>query len=526
MSTFGTQPEIKIEKDLLEKVSDYFNPILVKEIRQSLKSRGFITVFLLMLIASWLISAVGVLSFYGPELAYAEAGRHFFSAFYTVLAIAVFLVVPQGAFRSIQSERDLQTFEMLSITTLSPRKIVWGKWWSSTIQTIVYYAAIAPFMVFTNLLRGISLPFIAFILMWSFIVSTTLAMLAITLSTFSKQRGSFGVLQFLIIFPLLMSLIGLLQTMFTLIGAELPFDDPVFWLMQVVVLTFLVPGFVLLRQIATVQLTFEGANRSTGIRFSCLVLLFVGIGWMLVGALPGVVPSILRFGSSITWEQVIVCMSAGSIWLWLVGLFTSTEDNRLSRRVRQELPQSKFLRVLLIPFLPGGGRGFLYFAMSVLLFTAINLFAVHVSPGGATGPYQINTVITSIAWYLFFYIGLTAFMGRGLRRIGTDLHASHARVLGILTVALGTIGPYLFFFLFEQRSLPPWMMVSNPFYSCYQLGIGSTEAPPVWLIQLLGVLGVALNVVSVFKGIQEPLVYSPNPPRVTAAPVAPVPPTA
>ncbi len=510
MSTAEPSLEATVHKDWIERASDFLNPILVKETRQSLKSRSFVSVFILMLIASWLISAIGVLYVYGPELPYAAAGRNFFSAFYSVLAVAVFIVVPQSAFRSIQSERDLQTFEMLTITTLSPRKIVWGKWWSATVQTIVYYAAIAPFMVFTNLLRGISLPFIAFVLFWSFVGSVSLAMLAIAFSTFTKQKQAFGVLQFLLVFPLVMTLMSLLQFMFMYSGIELPFDQPAFWLAQVIILSFLIPLFVLLRQIATANLTFEGANRSTGIRWSCLVLLLTALAWMVVVAYPRILPFSLPWGSGPTNNDVAVWATMLGVWLWLVGLFTTTEDDRLSRRVRQEAPRGLIWRFLLLPFYPGGGRGMLYFLMCLLMVLGVTGYLVTFATSSPPDSDATLKMLVSMGGYLLFYIGLTAFLGRGIRRIGTDLHAAHARVLGILIVAAGVIGPFLFVFWNYQLSrTEPMLMITNPFWVCWQLLHDTSDAPPYLFVVIMGFFGLLLNVRSLVQGIRELLTIKP-----------------
>lgn len=506
MSTAEQSLEPAVRKDWLERASDFLNPILVKETRQALKSRSFVSVFLLMLISSWLISSIGVLYAYGPELSYAAAGRSFFTAFYTVLSIAVFIVVPQGAFRSIQSERDLQTFEMLTITTLSPRKIVWGKWWSAAVQTIVYYAAIAPFMMFTNLLRGISLPFIAFVLIWSFVGSICLAMIAITFSTFTKQRQAFGLLQFLLVMPLVLTLIGLLQVM-AAVNGELPFDEPYFWSAQLVITSLLIPAFVLFRQIATANLTFEGANRSTGIRISCFLLLVISLTWMLLFADPGILPGMIGLGGPLPTELVVSWVATLGIWLWLVGLFAVTEDDRLSRRVRQEVPRRLLTRFVVLPFFPGGGRGFLYFLLSVSIFAASMLYLVSVSKSSTTSidvKLRSSEMILAVVSYLLFYIGLTSFLGRSIRKIGTDLHAAHARVLGILITSTGIIGPFLFIFWnYNALRTFPALMITNPFYTCYKLIYEFDTAPPLGAIMVLGVLGLVLNLKNLFEGIRE-----------------------
>ncbi len=512
MSTAEPSLEATVRKDWIEHASDYLNPILVKETRQASKSRSFVSVFILMLIASWLISAIGVLYVYGPELPYAAAGRSFFSAFYAVLAVAVFIVVPQSAFRSIQSERDQQTFEMLTITTLSPRKIIWGKWWSAAVQTIVYYAAIAPFMVFTNLLRGISLPFIAFVLFWSFLTSVSLAMLAIAFSTFTKQRQAFGVLQFLLVFPLVMTLMWGLQLMFIFSGIELPFDQPWFWLAQVIILSFLIPAFVLLRQIATVNLTFEGANRSTGIRWSCLILLLTALGWMLVEAHPGILPFTAAFVLAPTNNEISVWASLLSIWLWLIALFTTTEDERLSRRVRQEAPRRWLWRFLLLPLYPGGGRGFIYFLMCLCLLLGVTFYLVSFVGSSPPDSAAAQKFLLALGSYLLFYIGLTAFLGRAIRRIGSDLHATHARVLGVLVVAAGVIGPFLFvFWSYQYAQAPsPLLMLTNPFWVCWQLLHQTHEAPAYQFVVMMGGVGLLLNVRSMAQGIREFLAISPK----------------
>ena len=93
---------------------------------------------------------------------YHETGREFFSAYYIVFSVAIFVIVPFTAYRSLLSERDLNTFELLSITTLSPRRIVAGKLLSSLVQLFIYYSAIAPFIAFTYCLNGITITMIAF----------------------------------------------------------------------------------------------------------------------------------------------------------------------------------------------------------------------------------------------------------------------------------------------------------------------------------------------------------------------------
>lgn len=512
MSTESSGSAPVIQQDWLEARSDLLNPILVKETRQALKSQAFVSVFILMLVVSWLITAIGVLYVHGPELQYAAAGRQFFSAFYAVLAIAIFLVVPQGAFRSIQVERDLQTYEMLTITKLSPRHVVWGKWWSAVVQTSVFYAAIAPFMLFTNLLRGISLAVIAFFLAWSFLGSAVLSMVAIAFSTFTKQRQVFGVLQIVLIMPLVGSLMVVLQLLASVLQNELPFDRVEFWLVQAIILTFLIPAFVLFRQVATANLMFEGSNRSTGIRSTCLILECVAIFWVLLFSFgSSLLPATMVYAALPT-EYVIVYSTTFSIWLWMVGLFAVTEDDRLSRRVRKDSPTQTWVRCLVLPFYPGGHRGFLYVIVSMGLAIGTLFMANSVSSGTAEEKYESQLLLVVEISYLLFYLGLTSYLGRMIRKLGNEIHATHARVLGVLMGAIGILAPLLLVFWDTQLlSEYPIVLLSNPFAIGFLYVDNPDRAPHIMYVILLGFIGLGLNLASIKRGIIEFLTADPTP---------------
>ena len=79
--------------NLMEKYSDWLNPILVKENRQSLKSRQFVVTFMLLLLVSWIIT-VAVTAYNYNQMEYGRVGPIFVMAYYWVLGVAVFIVVP------------------------------------------------------------------------------------------------------------------------------------------------------------------------------------------------------------------------------------------------------------------------------------------------------------------------------------------------------------------------------------------------------------------------------------------------
>src|SRR3954470_4485272 len=157
---------------------DWLNPILVKETRQALKSSQFTLTFGLVLIAGWIVTLGGV-AFKGPRIFYAAEGGSLLACYFIVLALPLIVVVHLAAFRSLTAEREDNTYDLLSITSLKPRQIISGKLGSSVAQMAVYFSAITPCLAFTYLLRGVDLPTIAVLITYTFFWSLGLSMMGI-----------------------------------------------------------------------------------------------------------------------------------------------------------------------------------------------------------------------------------------------------------------------------------------------------------------------------------------------------------
>ncbi|MDA0810115.1 MAG: hypothetical protein O2983_04205 [Planctomycetota bacterium] len=412
---------------LADYLTDRLNPILVKETRQALKSRQFIITFMLLLTVAWLISVFGTV-WYGPAIEYGSAGRAFFVAYYYVIGFASLFVVPFGSFRSMLNERDHNTYELLSISTLSPRQIVNGKLLSSMVQVFIYYSAIAPFIAFTSLLQGFDLAMVTLFLvvglLWSFFVS----MVALMLSTLSSNRqwqaintiGMIGLLLWQMSAAFGMSAVGLSES--------IPFDSEEFWWVLVSLLVGAGSFFLLAQQIAISRLTFESDNRSSGIRIICTLQF-----WLLWG---GVWTYAYRYGTAAVDEDVIAaCATMSSIHWLIAGLIFSTEPDHVSRRVRRNVSRLGAIRFLVAPWLPGGRRGLLVLLIHVLML------AIFVRLG--SWDLWVQNMVLAAALYVFIYVAIGSAIGRLGQMVTPEFRPAHARVLTILIGALGMIAPYL-----------------------------------------------------------------------------------
>jgi len=195
----------------LDDASDRLSAIAVKEVRQVVRSREFTYAFFASLVAALAIA------FFGAADALTGSGT---SGTWTFVALMVCLtllgltVVPLGAFNALRTERMEQTFDLITITALSPRRVVIGKLTAQVVKLVTFFAAVAPFMAMSFLLGGIDFVTILISLGVLFILSMWTSAAFLFLSTLAKSRATsglvFGAAGFLVIFVLFLSRIPML----------------------------------------------------------------------------------------------------------------------------------------------------------------------------------------------------------------------------------------------------------------------------------------------------------------------------
>ena len=333
----------------LERGGDLLNPILIKEVRQSFKSKQFLGSFWALLGICWLIGTCGLL-FAGNAVEFGAVGGAFFTLFYSVLAFAVLLLVPYGAYRSVLNERLENTWEVLSITALSPRQIVLGKIACAAMQTLVFFSAVAPFVAFCSLLQGFDPRTAAFFLIataWGGIVASSFAVM---LAAVVRQKVWQGLLAGALGSALFGGVWVYVGSAFS--GAlvqPLPFGEPAFWWTLAAAAAASGSYVALFVNAAAAGLTFEADNRSTAVRVTVTAQF-----WLLIAGVAGLYaarPDLLS-------APVLSAIAAFSLGHWLFwSLVFTAERDELSRRVRRGVPAWRLPRALAAPWLPGGSRG-------------------------------------------------------------------------------------------------------------------------------------------------------------------------
>jgi hypothetical protein len=346
----------------LERWGERLNPILIKEARQALKSRHFTVTFALLLSCAWVWSVLGIV-WQLPDIYYAPSGLTMLLGYYVILAVPMLLIVPFSAFRSLASEREDLTYELLSISTLTSRQIITGKLGSAILQMMVYYSALAPCIAFTYLLRGVDIISLLLLLAYTFCISLMLCCLGLVFAGLARSRHWQSLISVLLLLALIVAgfIWGSMVFGIALSGlAQLPLDDADFWIAQAAVFTAFLTYIALLILAAAAQNSFPSDNRSTRLRVAMCVqtLLFVGwtgYGWIYTGE----------------YGLLFVSMIFAVIHWYVYGVLMTGESAKLSPRVRRQLPMSFFGRVFLTWFNPGSGTGYVFAVSHVLVLTAL-----------------------------------------------------------------------------------------------------------------------------------------------------------
>lgn len=140
------------------RLADRLDPMLVRCVRQDLRSKVFAGVFSLLL----LISTAAALVFATQAGAVDSEretpyGKYLFIALGWCWSFTLIVVQSSATHRLVKQERQDDTWDLLELTGLSPQRIVRGLLLASLTQSALYTAAMTPFLAMAYLLRGLDL---------------------------------------------------------------------------------------------------------------------------------------------------------------------------------------------------------------------------------------------------------------------------------------------------------------------------------------------------------------------------------
>lgn len=393
-----------------ERVGDAINPILVKETRQALKSRQFVVTFSLMLFAALGWTVAGSLSLM-PQIYTSPSAPRMMIGYYVVLALPMLLVVPLAAYRSLESEIDDGTLELLSITALSPWQIVLGKLASASLQMLLYFVTLFPCLAFAYSLRGVDLPTTLVIVAALAVAGLTLTVAGLFFAPLAQARTGRIFSQLLLLGLLLGAEYAIGAAVIGMIYYGNPFTPSQLMFIVIASTAFAAALSHLLLTATAAQLTPETENRSTALRLSLVMFTFV-------------VLTVIALSLLVLEEDGIPVYAIGlfviaGIWT-LSGALMVSENSVVTPRIRRELPSSFLARLTMTWLTPGPATGLVFTITAIAVLTLMQQAsmqwlgnATFISPGSRG---QLRSMFWEagllfpayLVWFLVMVRGLIA----------------------------------------------------------------------------------------------------------------------
>ena len=133
----------------LRDASDRLSPILVKELRQGVRSHVFTGAFLLQQFLLMAVAALGLLL---------DGSRDEWSVFFWMfIVLPILLILPLSAGASVSGEKAAGTLEPMLLTRLSAWRVAAGKWAATAAQTTLLVVAALPYVLMRYFLGGVNL---------------------------------------------------------------------------------------------------------------------------------------------------------------------------------------------------------------------------------------------------------------------------------------------------------------------------------------------------------------------------------
>lgn len=385
------------------------NPIVMKELRQAVRSWAVVGVMLLFLVVLFftvLGMTINANVSYGASRA---VGREVLQVIVTILTFTSLVFIPTYVGVRIANERQAHNVDLLYVTTLSPARIIRGKLLSGSYVAFLFFSVCMPFMFFSTLLRGIDLPTICIVLAWIFVLVVAGIQIAIFLACLPVTRGFKALLAIGAIVFAFGGVSGLTVNAFRLFrsGVGSTITTWNFWLGVIYFGAIILMILGLFHLLSIAMISAPTANRAKPVRIYLSIVTVICAG----------------LAASVFWgyngdEAILVFVGVMSS-VWLLAFFCSIcERDRHSLRIRRTIPRTFVLRRFAFLFYSGAAGGVLWSILGIVgtvyagyqMLLWIPEISIHASPSRYLHDSEYwQTLITLILYglaYCFFGLSI------------------------------------------------------------------------------------------------------------------------
>lgn len=145
------EPQINPVVSALSDFSDRISPVIVKELRQGLRTRTFTGIFLILQVV------LGLAMLGAGMIESDDTGEVISNMVFFVFSVAALILQPLRGITAVSTELKEDTLELMALTRLTTSRIVLGKWASLVSQTALLLAATIPYLVMRYFFGGMQL---------------------------------------------------------------------------------------------------------------------------------------------------------------------------------------------------------------------------------------------------------------------------------------------------------------------------------------------------------------------------------
>jgi hypothetical protein len=276
--------------------AEWLSPVLVKELRQGLRSRAFVGTFLALQGVLAFNSVLGLLAAAREESTAFSGGL-----FWTLICVFTLMILPMGGLAAITNEQKANTLELVFLTNLTARRILLGKWLAIVAQTALIVCTALPYAVLRYFLGRVNLGMDLMMLLLVLGGSAFLAAITVGLSPFQSKLGRGLTIAGIVISLQAIAPILAVRTLLAPIGVRTPLIG--MWL--VIAGLFLALLLMLLAlEIGSARIAPQAENHSTPKRLISLLLVLTG------GAAVAFLPAGLTLGLPALLISAPLCLGA------------------------------------------------------------------------------------------------------------------------------------------------------------------------------------------------------------------------
>ncbi|MCR5381420.1 MAG: ABC transporter permease [Lentisphaeria bacterium] len=463
--------------------SDSFNPVLIKELRQSFHGKLFLAIMGLLLIAQ--LGAMFMIYANSVEAAkhnsvHNDMGVMLFGSVLFMYGAACFFLCGISVINRFTQERSNPELDFTRFCAMSPLEILWGKMTSSFAVAIYLFSLCLPFLVIAYFMRGISLLDMGIGVVSVIICTLFMIQLSLFIGSIG-QKALAGILVFGCIWGGF-GLIGFISMLIATFSHRHTATD-IYALFSIAVVFSLI-GLGLIFVLNLGMLSSAYANRTMPTRIYAIAIAILSPAFALL---------IHHFATpTIPLAEVIIptIIIAFVIASCLCSVVAAFERSIIGPRVQRQCPQTPLKRFGFFLISSGSGGGLtLAWILQLIAFT-VALATIPAFPiiASTHGHFNITArfIALSFGFCSLFYTELGLFVHKRFNILPFAAWLFVTVVLVFVPLLLGSFASIIY--NTEQIVL---FFVTNPFFLIILDDSGlKLNDLPIWISLFLAIVGL------------------------------------